>query len=117
MPLRSPYFPLFLGDFAFANVHLYQAQDSLEVSGVLTVMTLGMLVNLCRQIVFVCFFNIISLVLTMLPGRFYAAFAKTAFKGESQQSLHHFWYVSYRNKSTSHLEVLLPFYSAITVFA
>ncbi|KQJ88386.1 hypothetical protein BRADI_4g17381v3, partial [Brachypodium distachyon] len=42
----------------------YQAQDALELSGILTAMTLGML---------------------------YAAFAKTAFKGDSQQSLHDFW--------------------------
>ncbi|GLJ39011.1 hypothetical protein SUGI_0795200 [Cryptomeria japonica] len=42
----------------------FTAEDAAEVSGVLTVMTLGM---------------------------FYAAVAKTAFKGESQQSLHHFW--------------------------
>jgi hypothetical protein len=34
----------------------------------------------------------------MTLGMFYAAFAKTAFKGESQQSLHHFWYV----RETSH---------------
>ncbi|PKI46823.1 hypothetical protein CRG98_032761, partial [Punica granatum] len=40
------------------------AQEGADVSGVLTVMTLGM---------------------------FYAAVAKTAFKGETQQSLHHFW--------------------------
>lgn len=59
---------------AVSYIAFFTAQDSLEVSGVLTVMTLGM---------------------------FYAAFAKTAFKGESQQSLHHFWYVSYRNKSAS----------------
>ena len=25
-------------------------------------------------------------------NRFYAAFARTAFKGDSQKSLHHFWY-------------------------
>jgi NhaP-type Na+/H+ or K+/H+ antiporter len=49
---------------AVSYIAFFTAQDSLEVSGVLTVMTLGM---------------------------FYAAFAKTAFKGESQQSLHHFW--------------------------
>jgi len=49
---------------AISYIAFFTAQDSLEVSGVLTVMTLGM---------------------------FYAAFAKTAFKGESQQSLHHFW--------------------------
>ncbi|XP_010527835.1 PREDICTED: sodium/hydrogen exchanger 7 isoform X2 [Tarenaya hassleriana] len=42
----------------------YTAQEWAEVSGVLTVMALGM---------------------------FYAALARTAFKGDSQQSLHHFW--------------------------
>eukprot|EP00252_Welwitschia_mirabilis_P008895 TRINITY_DN21146_c0_g1_i2.p1 TRINITY_DN21146_c0_g1~~TRINITY_DN21146_c0_g1_i2.p1 ORF type:complete len:1146 (+),score=210.80 TRINITY_DN21146_c0_g1_i2:272-3709(+) len=45
-------------------VAYFTAEDAVEVSGVLTVMTLGM---------------------------FYAAVAKTAFKGESQRSLHHFW--------------------------
>uniref|UniRef100_A0A0E0BVT5 Cyclic nucleotide-binding domain-containing protein n=1 Tax=Oryza glumipatula TaxID=40148 RepID=A0A0E0BVT5_9ORYZ len=49
---------------AVSYIAFFTAQDALEVSGVLTVMTLGM---------------------------FYAAFAKTAFKGDSQQSLHHFW--------------------------
>jgi NhaP-type Na+/H+ or K+/H+ antiporter len=43
----------------------YTAQEWAGASGVLTVMTLGM---------------------------FYAAFARTAFKGDSQKSLHHFWY-------------------------
>lgn len=42
----------------------FTAETGAEVSGVLTVMTLGM---------------------------FYAAVARTAFKGESQKSLHHFW--------------------------
>ncbi|XP_074309066.1 sodium/hydrogen exchanger 7 isoform X2 [Silene latifolia] len=42
----------------------YAAQEGAGVSGVLAVMTLGM---------------------------FYAAAARTAFKGESQESLHHFW--------------------------
>ncbi|CAN7028427.1 unnamed protein product [Brassica oleracea var. botrytis] len=42
----------------------YTAQEWAGASGVLTVMTLGM---------------------------FYAAFARTAFKGDSQKSLHHFW--------------------------
>nr|ABN04857.1 salt-overly-sensitive 1 [Eutrema halophilum] len=42
----------------------YTAQEWAGASGVLTVMTLGM---------------------------FYAAFARTAFKGDSQRSLHHFW--------------------------
>ncbi|GJN35654.1 hypothetical protein PR202_gb24449 [Eleusine coracana subsp. coracana] len=55
---------------AVSYIAFFTAQDSLEVSGVLTVMTLGM---------------------------FYAAFAKTAFKGDSQESLHHFWYASARD--------------------
>ncbi|KAL0693211.1 hypothetical protein Bca4012_060391 [Brassica carinata] len=42
----------------------FTAQEWAGASGVLTVMTLGM---------------------------FYAAFARTAFKGDSQKSLHHFW--------------------------
>lgn len=42
----------------------FTAEDGAGVSGVLTVMTLGM---------------------------FYAVVARTAFKGESQKSLHHFW--------------------------
>ncbi|CAA7400804.1 unnamed protein product [Spirodela intermedia] len=42
----------------------FTAQNGAEVSGILTVMTLGM---------------------------FYAAVARTAFKGDGQQSLHHFW--------------------------
>ncbi|KAM1102119.1 hypothetical protein ACFX13_011060 [Malus domestica] len=45
-------------------IRVPQAQEGADVSGVLTVMTLGM---------------------------FYAGVARTAFKGESQQSLHHFW--------------------------
>ncbi|XP_051144686.1 sodium/hydrogen exchanger 8 isoform X2 [Andrographis paniculata] len=45
-------------------VAYFTAQEGVDVSGVLTVMTLGM---------------------------FYSAVARTAFKGESQQSLHHFW--------------------------
>ncbi|XP_078171756.1 sodium proton exchanger, putative (NHX7) (SOS1) [Carex rostrata] len=49
---------------AVSYIAFFTAQDAAEVSGVLTVMTLGM---------------------------FYAAFAKTAFKGDGQQSLHHFW--------------------------
>ncbi|KAM0849196.1 hypothetical protein ACQ4PT_053881 [Festuca glaucescens] len=49
---------------AVSYIAFFTAQDALEVSGVLAVMTLGM---------------------------FYAAFAKTAFKGDSQESLHHFW--------------------------
>ncbi|CAA0811542.1 Sodium/hydrogen exchanger 7 [Striga hermonthica] len=49
---------------AVSYMAYFTAQEGLDVSGVLTVMTLGM---------------------------FYAAVARTAFKGESQQSLHHFW--------------------------
>ncbi|WOL01002.1 sodium/hydrogen exchanger 8 [Canna indica] len=49
---------------AVSYIAFFTSQDAAEVSGVLTVMTLGM---------------------------FYAAFAKTAFKGDSQRSLHHFW--------------------------
>ncbi|XP_027344134.1 sodium/hydrogen exchanger 8 isoform X2 [Abrus precatorius] len=50
--------------FAVSYIAYFTAQEGADVSGVLTVMSLGM---------------------------FYSAFAKTAFKGESQQSLHHFW--------------------------
>ncbi|XVE85547.1 hypothetical protein DITRI_Ditri17bG0099000 [Diplodiscus trichospermus] len=49
---------------AVSYVAYFTAQEGAEVSGVLAVMTLGM---------------------------FYAAVAKTAFKGDGQQSLHHFW--------------------------
>nr|ABN04858.1 salt-overly-sensitive 1 [Mesembryanthemum crystallinum]CAN99591.1 salt-overly-sensitive 1 [Mesembryanthemum crystallinum] len=49
---------------AVSYVAYFAAQEAADVSGVLTVMTLGM---------------------------FYAAAARTAFKGESQESLHHFW--------------------------
>ncbi|KAJ0988445.1 hypothetical protein J5N97_006801 [Dioscorea zingiberensis] len=49
---------------AVSYIVFYTAQDGAEVSGVLAVMTLGM---------------------------FYAAFARTAFKGDSQKSLHYFW--------------------------
>ncbi|OAY77908.1 Sodium/hydrogen exchanger 7 [Ananas comosus] len=49
---------------AVSYIAYFTAQDAAEVSGVLTVMTLGM---------------------------FYAAAARTAFKGDSQESLHHFW--------------------------
>lgn len=49
---------------AISYVAYYTAQEGVKVSGVLTVMTLGM---------------------------FFSAAARTAFKGESQQSLHHFW--------------------------
>ncbi|KAL9241734.1 hypothetical protein vseg_015808 [Gypsophila vaccaria] len=49
---------------AVSYVAYFTAQEGAEVSGVLAVMTLGM---------------------------FYAAAARTAFKGESQESLHHFW--------------------------
>ncbi|KAL2557784.1 Sodium/hydrogen exchanger 7 [Forsythia ovata] len=49
---------------AVSYVAYFTAQEGADVSGVLTVMTLGM---------------------------FYSAVARTAFKGESQGSLHHFW--------------------------
>ncbi|KAL9457070.1 hypothetical protein AB3S75_006164 [Citrus x aurantiifolia] len=49
---------------AVSYIAFFTAQEGADVSGVLTVMTLGM---------------------------FYAAVARTAFKGESQQSLHYFW--------------------------
>ncbi|KAL3830717.1 hypothetical protein ACJIZ3_019519 [Penstemon smallii] len=49
---------------AVSYIAYFTAQEGADVSGVLTVMTLGM---------------------------FYSAVAKTAFKGESQSSLHHFW--------------------------
>ncbi|KAL4638072.1 hypothetical protein ACB092_03G124000 [Castanea dentata] len=49
---------------AVSYIAYFTAQEVIGVSGVLTVMTLGM---------------------------FYAAVAKTAFKGDGQQSLHHFW--------------------------
>ncbi|XP_058731196.1 sodium/hydrogen exchanger 8-like [Vicia villosa] len=49
---------------AVSYIAYYTAQESAGVSGILTVMSLGM---------------------------FYAAFARTAFKRESQRSLHHFW--------------------------
>ncbi|CAN1842165.1 Sodium/hydrogen exchanger 7 [Linum perenne] len=49
---------------AVSYVAYFTGQEGAGVSGVLTVMTLGM---------------------------FYAAVAKTAFKGDGQQSLHHFW--------------------------
>ncbi|KAI4308480.1 hypothetical protein L6164_031554 [Bauhinia variegata] len=49
---------------AVSYVAYFIAQEHADVSGVLTVMTLGM---------------------------FYSAVAKTAFKGDGQQSLHHFW--------------------------
>ncbi|XP_038697530.1 sodium/hydrogen exchanger 8-like isoform X2 [Tripterygium wilfordii] len=50
--------------FAVSYVAYYTAQEAADVSGVLAVMTLGM---------------------------FYATVARTSFKGQSQQSLHHFW--------------------------
>ncbi|EHA8589907.1 putative Sodium/hydrogen exchanger 7 [Cocos nucifera] len=53
---------------AVSYLAFFTAQDGADVSGVLTVMTLGM---------------------------FYAAVARTAFKGDGQQSLHHFWYNLY----------------------
>lgn len=49
---------------AVSYIAFFTGQEGIGVSGVLTVMTLGM---------------------------FFSAVAKTAFKGESQQSLHHFW--------------------------
>ncbi|KAJ4960786.1 hypothetical protein NE237_020696 [Protea cynaroides] len=49
---------------AVSYIAYFTAQDGAAVSGVLTVMTLGM---------------------------FYSAVARTSFKGEGQQSLHHFW--------------------------
>ncbi|KAK4264107.1 hypothetical protein QN277_029441 [Acacia crassicarpa] len=49
---------------AVSYIAFYTAQEGTDISGVLTVMTLGM---------------------------FYSAFARTAFKGDGQQSLHHFW--------------------------
>lgn len=49
---------------AVSYIAYFTAQEGADVSGVLAVMTLGM---------------------------FYAAVAKTAFKGDGQQSLHHFW--------------------------
>ncbi|XP_042023287.1 sodium/hydrogen exchanger 8-like isoform X2 [Salvia splendens] len=49
---------------AVSYLAFFTAQEGFEISGVLAVMTLGM---------------------------FYSAVARTAFKGESQQSLHHFW--------------------------
>ncbi|XP_038875390.1 sodium/hydrogen exchanger 7 isoform X2 [Benincasa hispida] len=49
---------------AVSYIAYFTAQEGADVSGVLTVMTLGM---------------------------FYAAVARTAFKGDGQQSLHHFW--------------------------
>ncbi|KAK9065117.1 hypothetical protein SSX86_016500 [Deinandra increscens subsp. villosa] len=49
---------------AVSYLAYFTSQEAADISGVLTVMTLGM---------------------------FYAAVARTAFKGEGQQSLHHFW--------------------------
>ncbi|KAK6281202.1 hypothetical protein POUND7_015027 [Theobroma cacao] len=49
---------------AVSYIAYFTAQEGVDVSGVLAVMTLGM---------------------------FYAAVAKTAFKGDGQQTLHHFW--------------------------
>ncbi|KAG6713463.1 hypothetical protein I3842_05G154200 [Carya illinoinensis] len=49
---------------AVSYIAYFIGQEGVDVSGILTVMTLGM---------------------------FYAAFAKTAFKGDGQKSLHHFW--------------------------
>ncbi|KAG8382645.1 hypothetical protein BUALT_Bualt05G0098900 [Buddleja alternifolia] len=55
---------------AVSYIAYFTAQEGVDCSGVLTVMTLGM---------------------------FYSAVARTAFKGESQLSLHHFWYFSLTN--------------------
>ncbi|GKU97566.1 hypothetical protein SLEP1_g10702 [Rubroshorea leprosula] len=52
---------------AVSYIAYFTAQLGIDVSGVLAVVTLGM---------------------------FYAAYVKTAFKGGSQQSLHHFWVLS-----------------------
>ncbi|XP_057417543.1 sodium/hydrogen exchanger 7-like isoform X2 [Lotus japonicus] len=49
---------------AVSYLAYFTAQEGADVSGILTVMTLGI---------------------------FYSAFARTAFKGESHQSLHYFW--------------------------
>ncbi|XP_042379307.1 sodium/hydrogen exchanger 7-like isoform X3 [Zingiber officinale] len=49
---------------AVSYIAFFTAQDGANISGVLAVMTLGM---------------------------FFAAFARTAFKSDSQRSLHHFW--------------------------
>nr|CAL44986.1 putative Na/H antiporter [Cymodocea nodosa] len=49
---------------AVSYIAFYTSQDAIKVSGVLSVMTLGM---------------------------FYAVAARTAFKGETHESLHHFW--------------------------
>nr|ACZ57357.1 plasma membrane Na+/H+ antiporter [Zygophyllum xanthoxylum] len=49
---------------AVSYVAYFTAQEGADISGVLTTMTLGM---------------------------FYAAYARTAFKGDGQESLHHFW--------------------------
>ncbi|XP_042385267.1 sodium/hydrogen exchanger 8-like isoform X2 [Zingiber officinale] len=49
---------------AVSYIAFFMAQDGANISGVLAVMTLGM---------------------------FFAAFARTAFKSDSQRSLHHFW--------------------------
>lgn len=35
-------------------------------------------------------------------NRFFAAFARTAFKGDSQQSLHHFWYFTTQSSFFHH---------------
>ncbi|KAL2343567.1 hypothetical protein Fmac_004852 [Flemingia macrophylla] len=65
--------------FAVSYIAYFTAQEGSDLSGVLTVMSLGM---------------------------FYSAFAKTAFKGESQQSLHHFW-LSGNSSRTSWTNLLL----------
>ncbi|KAL0296529.1 UNVERIFIED_CONTAM: Sodium/hydrogen exchanger 7 [Sesamum radiatum] len=64
---------------AVSYVAYFTAQEGLDVSGVLTVMTLGM---------------------------FYSAVARTAFKGESQQSLHHFCLSALRIRSSRSWEMV-----------
>ncbi|KAL6623724.1 hypothetical protein ACP70R_033603 [Stipagrostis hirtigluma subsp. patula] len=73
---------------AVSYIAFFTAQDSLEVSGVLTVMTLGM---------------------------FYAAFAKTAFKGDSQQSLHHFWGNGCLHRKHTYLYIEMVFFKTMSI--
>ncbi|PIN13857.1 hypothetical protein CDL12_13529 [Handroanthus impetiginosus] len=72
---------------AVSYIAFFTAQEGLDISGVLTVMTLGICVN--------------GFLEMRCIGRFYSA-VRTAFKGESQQSLHHFWYISLINVLSSH---------------
>ena len=85
-----------------------QAQEGADVSGVLAVMTLGMWVeiwhiSLVKKSSSQKFLHTEFLLVIIKFGenkylrrqtgdRFYAAAARTAFKGDGQQSLHHFWY-------------------------